>query len=157
MNGTPRLRSGFPATPGTIDRRYSRLPQETPSTIASASSSTTRSPTLPLAPENVPADTQAPKPVIPLTVLDAPSQRFYAIGVYTALLVWKLYDWLSVVEEGEGSWSMFLKWIVIDIVYLFGIPELRIPWLVWSQTFVTGLYCVHVILDWVLMFLVPVS
>jgi nucleoporin POM152 len=92
-----------------------------------------------------------------LTVLDAPSQRFYAIGLYAVLFLWKLYDWVSVAEEGEGSWGMFLKWIVIDIIYLFGLPELRIPWLEWSQTFVTGVYCAHVVIDWLLMFLVPVS
>jgi len=90
-----------------------------------------------------------------LTVLDAPSQRFYAIGLYAVLFLWKLYDWVSVAEEGEGSWGMFLKWIVIDIIYLFGLPELRIPWLEWSQTFVTGVYCAHVVIDWLLMFLVP--
>jgi nucleoporin POM152 len=153
MSSTPRLRSGYPATPGTVNRRH-----QTPRTSASSSTlSTTRSPTLPLAPETAPADTKAPTPVIPLTILDAPSQRFYAIGLYAALFVWKLYDWLSVAEEGNGSWAMFLKWNVIDLVYLFGIPELRIPWLVWSQSFVTGFYVVHVILNWLLMFLVPVS
>lgn len=159
MNATPRLRSGFPTTPATTARR--QIPQDTPSTVgtvsSTASASRVKQQSLPQAPENAPAKPAGSQPLIPLTVLDAPSQRFYAFALYVGLLIWKLYNWVAVVEEGEGSWSMFLKWIVIDCVYFFVLPELRIPWLEPSQAVVTSIYLVHVVANWFLMFLVPVS
>lgn len=159
MSATPRLRSGFPTTPGSAHRRHAQE-QETPSTIGSISSaggSTTKSPTLPLAPENVTANAGGSEPLIPLTVLDAPQQRFYAFALYVGLWGWKLYDWLQVAEDGDGSWSSFAKWIIIDFAYLFLLPELRIPWLELSQSVVTCVYMGHVVINWFLMFLVPVS
>lgn len=158
MNATPRLRSGFPATPGSVQRR-DLSQQETPDTIRSVSSAggSVKSPTLPLAPENAPANAGSSQPLIPLTILDAPQQRLYAFAVYVLLCSWKLYDWLEVTEDGEGSWSTFAKWIIIDFAYLFLLPELRIPWLEFSQSVVTGIYAAHVIVDWFLMFLVPVG
>ncbi|VUC20712.1 unnamed protein product [Clonostachys rosea] len=158
MNATPRLRSGFPTTPATTARR--QIPQDTPSTVGTVSStgsaSRAKQQSLPLAPENAPAKPAGSQPLIPLTVLDAPSQRFYAFALYVGLLIWKLYNWVAVVEEGEGSWGMFLKWIVIDCVYFFVLPELRIPWLEPSQAVVTSIYLAHVVANWFLMFLVPV-
>lgn len=159
MNATPRMRSGYPTTPGSTQRRELQN-QETPSTIRSVSSfdgSTTKSPTLPLAPENVTASAGTSEPLIPLTILDAPQQRLYALTVYAGLLAWKLYDWLEVTDEGDGSWARFAKWIIIDFIYLFLLPELRIPWLEMSQSVVTCVYVAHVVFDWFLMFLVPVS
>ena len=158
MSDTPRLKSGFPATPGTLARR--RNAQETPSTIASATSSNgspTKSPTLPLAPENVRGRRPTSQPVIPLTFLDGPQQRLYAFGFYVLLWGWKLYDWLRVIEDGDSSWWLFLKWIFIDFAFLFGLPELRIPWLELSQFMVTTLFAGHVILNYMLMFNIPVS
>jgi nucleoporin POM152 len=155
MSETPRLRSGYPATPTA--RRYNQ--QRTPSTAGSTSSaknSVNRSPRLPLAPENAPRQAPASEPVIPLTVLDAPQQRLYAFGVYVLLWAWKLYDWLQVIEDGETSWWLFLKWIFIDFAFLFGVPELRIPWLELSQPVVTTAYAFHVIINYMLMFNVPV-
>jgi nucleoporin POM152 len=145
MNGTPRLSSGYPATPATT-RRDKNL-QETPASVESVSTT---------APENAPsAGTSAP--LIPLTVLDAPQQRRYALAVYALLWAWKLYDWLSVVEDGDASWWLFLKWILIDFTYLFGLPELRIPWLELSQFMVTSVFSAHLILNYMLMFNIPVS
>lgn len=156
MNATPRLKSGFPATPASGENRRQL---ETPSSIQSTSSrgSTNRSPTLPLAPENVRADVGARPPVIPLAVLDAPKQRLYAFAVYTLLFAWKMHDWLGVAEEGEGSWSSFTKWIVIDFLFIFFLPEFRIPWLELSQTTVMVTFAGHALFDWFLMFLIPVS
>ncbi|KAL3952282.1 hypothetical protein ACCO45_013999 [Purpureocillium lilacinum] len=143
MTSTPRLRSGFPATPATAAPRRQTLQQQTPSTVASVSSSaagsTTKSPTLPLAPEN--QSTQ--------------SQRLYAFGVYVLLWAWKLYDWLQVVEDGDSSWWLFLKWIFIDFAFLYGLPELRIPWLELSQALVTGVFLSHLVLNYMLMFNIP--
>ena len=154
MVATPRLRSGFPATPGTVAPRHrdhnAREPQPQPSTAAPGAA-----PALPLAPENAPANPGS-EPVIPLTVLDAPQQRLYAFGAYALLWAWKLYDWLKVVEDGESSWWLFLKWIFIDFAFLFGLPELRIPWLELSQALVTSVFMGHLALNYVLMFNIPV-
>ncbi|KEY67977.1 hypothetical protein S7711_02182, partial [Stachybotrys chartarum IBT 7711] len=155
MSGTPRMRSGFPATPGTTAQRRHRT-QETPSTGGSPSSNaaSSKSPTLPLAPESAPAPLTT-EPLIPLTLLDAPQQRLYAVGVYVLLWAWKLYDWLKVVEDGEVSWALFLKWVLIDFAFLFGLPELRIPWLELSQFTVLSAFSAHVILNYFLMFNIP--
>ncbi|GJN71574.1 nuclear envelope pore membrane protein [Purpureocillium lilacinum] len=159
MTSTPRLRSGFPATPATAAPRRQTLQQQTPSTVASVSSSaagsTTKSPTLPLAPENQSTQSVTSQPVIPLTFLDAPQQRLYAFGVYVLLWAWKLYDWLQVVEDGDSSWWLFLKWIFIDFAFLYGLPELRIPWLELSQALVTGVFLSHLVLNYMLMFNIP--
>ncbi|WZH46455.1 Nuclear pore protein [Fusarium acuminatum] len=157
-DSTPRLRSGFPATPATAARR--RNNPQTPSSAGSPSygkGSTSRSPSLPQAPESSRPQTAVSQPVIPLTVLDAPQQRLYAFGVYVLLWAWKLYDWLQVVEDGDSSWFLFLKWIFIDFAYLFGVPELRIPWLELSQPVVTTIFSLHLILNYMLMFNIPVS
>ncbi|PNY24404.1 Nucleoporin [Tolypocladium capitatum] len=155
MSATPRMRSGFPATPATAPRR--QPVQETPTTVGSVSSAgdSTRSPTLPLAPENLTARSVAAEPVIPLTFLDAPQQRLYAVAVYVLLWAWKLYDWLQVVEDGDSSWWLFLKWIFIDFAFLFGLPELRIPWLELSQAVVTSIFTAHLMLNYMLMFNIP--
>jgi len=92
-----------------------------------------------------------------LTVLDAPQQRLYTFGVYFLLWAWKLYDWLQVVEDGDSSWFLFLKWIFIDFAFLFGVPELRIPWLELSQPVVTTWFSLHLVLNYMLMFNIPVS
>lgn len=154
---TPRLRSGFPATPAA-NRRHNN--QQTPSSAGSPSygkGSTTRSPSLPLAPESTRPQTTVSQPVIPLTVLDAPQQRLYTFGFYALLWAWKLYDWLQVVEDGDSSWFLFLKWIFIDFAFLFGVPELRIPWLELSQPVVTTIFSLHLVLNYMLMFNIPVS
>ncbi|ATY64718.1 hypothetical protein A9K55_005068 [Cordyceps militaris] len=156
MSGTPRLRSGYPSTPGTTAPRRNIL-QQTPSTIGSVSSagSFNRSATLPLAPEKALAQNQSGQPLIPLTLLDAPQQRFYAFAIYVLLWAWKLYDWLQVVEEGESSWLLFFKWIFIDFAFLFGLPELRIPWLELSQFLVTSVFMSHFVINYMLMFNIP--
>ncbi|CEI69917.1 Nucleoporin POM152 [Fusarium venenatum] len=153
---TPRLRSGFPATPAAT-RRHNN--QQTPSSAGSPSygkGSTTRSPSLPLAPESTRPQTAVNQPVIPLTFLDAPQQRLYTFGVYVLLWAWKLYDWLQVVEDGDSSWFLFLKWIFIDFAFLFGVPELRIPWLELSQPVVTTIFSLHLVLNYMLMFNIPI-
>ncbi|EFW99723.1 nuclear envelope pore membrane protein [Grosmannia clavigera kw1407] len=91
-------------------------------------------------------------PVIPLDIIDAPTQRFYALAFYVGLLAWKGYDWVQLLEDNSGSFWLFLKWICIDFVLLFGLPELRIPWLELSQPVVVVLFLGHVVLDYVLMF-----
>lgn len=111
---------------------------------------------LPVAPQQHQAAPGATAPLIPLNVIDAPTQRFYALAIYIALFAWKFYDWAGLVEENSESFWLFLKWIAIDCVFLFGLPELRIPWLELSQPFVVALFFCHAIFDWMLMFNVGV-
>lgn len=108
---------------------------------------------LPLVPPS-PSTNNAPasNPVIPLDRIDAPTQRFYAFAVYAALSSWKIYNWLQVVEDEADSFWLFLKWIAVDFVFLFGLPELRIPWLELSQPAVAITFFLHAIMDWTLMF-----
>ncbi|PHH86314.1 hypothetical protein CDD83_10420 [Cordyceps sp. RAO-2017] len=157
MSSTPRLRSGYPATPITAARRQARSPEETPTSADSVSSAgrSTKSLSLPLAPENASSRRAASQPVIPVTLLDAPQQRLYAFAFYILLWAWKLYDWLQVIEDGDSSWWLFFKWIFIDFAFLFGLPELRIPWLELSQVVVTTLFTSHLTLNYMLMFNIP--
>lgn len=85
-------------------------------------------------------------------MLDAPTQRFYAVGVYAALMAWKLYEWVALMEnENDGAW-LFLKWVFIEFAFFFGLPELRIPWLELTQVTSIILFCCHAAFDFVLMF-----
>ncbi|ORY60892.1 uncharacterized protein BCR38DRAFT_442817 [Pseudomassariella vexata] len=150
MNATPRMRAGaFPPTPGTLARGR-RDPSPPP-----RQQRQTR--TLPPAPENVAAIPPDRQPLIPLDVIDAPSQRLYAVAFYLALFAWRIWDWLQLVEDDVGSLVQFLKWVGIDFVFLFmGLPSLRIPWLDMSQPVITGLFFVQFCLNWVLMFNIQV-
>lgn len=63
-----------------------------------------------------------------------------------------MYDWISLVEDNADGLWLFLKWMAIDLVYLFGLPELRIPWLEFSQPVVILAYAAHFSFTWMLMF-----
>lgn len=95
--------------------------------------------------------------MIPFNLVDAPSQRFYVAFFYLALLIWRLCDYYGLVSDETDSFRLFMKWVVIDGVVLYGLPGLRIPWLQWSSTTMTMLFALHAIADYVLMFRVPVS
>lgn len=56
----------------------------------------------------------------------------------------------------EQSLWLFMKWVAIDGVFLFGLPGLRIPWLEWSPSTMTLLFCLHAFLDGMLMFRIPI-
>lgn len=157
MSATPRRVSGaYPATPGTARRGAPLTPSPTPDPTPARSSrgSTARSP-LPLAPQNATGAPSGSQPFIPVTILDAPTQRLYACAIYIALVAWRFYDWVQLVEDDTSSLKLFLKWITIDLAFLFGLPELRIPWLELSQPVVIGLFFFHAVVDWMLMFNIP--
>jgi len=144
MSGVPPV-GAFPQTPVAASRRgRARAPSSTPKRTSTNS--------LPVAPQQGASSGTNSAPVIPLHILDGPTQRLYAFGFYAALTAWKFYDWAQVVEEDTESFWLFLKWIAIDCAFLFGLPELRIPWLELSQPFVVAAFFIHAIFDWVLMF-----
>lgn len=156
MSGAPPV-GAFPQTPMAASKRgpARAAPSSSSSSSSDRPSAKSTSP-LPVAPQRGASSATSSEPVIPLTILDAPTQRLYAVGVYVALAAWKFYDWAQVVEENTESFWLFLKWIAIDCAFLFGLPELRIPWLELSQPFVVAAFFVHAIFDWMLMFNVGV-
>jgi nucleoporin POM152 len=140
MNGTPRLRSGaFPSTPQST-RRNNLTPQKLPDITQLR----------PAAPTRQSADNDGP--LIPTGTLDAPTQRLYVVGFYLALVGWKMYDHFYLKEEETESLWLFMKWVAFDGIFLFGLPELRIPWLEWSSATMLLLFLAHAALDAVLMF-----
>lgn len=155
MSDTPRQRTGgFPQTPATAAASRRRVPLSPPDSSppsATSLASDRRSSSLPLAPESAPRPV-ANQPLIPLTFLDGPQQRFYAVAVYIVLWAWKLFDYVRLVENDASSVGLFLKWVLLDMVFLVGLPELRIPWLELSQSTVWTLWAAHSFLDWLFMF-----
>ncbi|KAI1458522.1 hypothetical protein F4805DRAFT_115523 [Annulohypoxylon moriforme] len=111
---------------------------------------------LPVAPENRPNAAPTSQPVIPLTLIDAPTQRFYACAVYVALLAWRFYDWVQMLEDNGGSFYFFCKWILFDFIFFFSLPSLRIPWLELSAPSTSMIFFAHMVFNWLLMFNIPV-
>ena len=145
MNGTPRLRSAYPHTPLSGQKQHGQ----------GATFAASQGPRSPLSPTPS-LNSNAPTPMIPFTLVDAPSQRLYVALFYTALIVWRLYDYFGLVsDEAESLW-MFMKWLAIDSVFLYGLPELQIPWLQWSSSMTAILVIVHTVLNAFLMFRIPV-
>ena len=97
------------------------------------------------------------EPLIPSSVLDPPSQRFYVSSFYLALTAWRLYDYFKLISEGTDSLWLFMKWVAIDGVFFYSLPELKIPWLTWSFTATTVVFLLHAIGTAVLMFRLPVQ
>ena len=161
MNATtPRVRSGaFPQTPAGRPRPRGAPPTPSPSQSPSPQPPRrreTRPGNLPLAPEENAAPAPRSQPLIPLAVLDAPTQRFYAFAVYAGLLAWRFYDWVQLVESDNAeSFWLLMKWMALDGIFLFCLPELRIPWLELAQPVVVALFFLHAIFDYMLMFNVP--
>ena len=144
MNGTPRLRSAYPSTP------RSQTKDEQHGVAAGVSS-----PQVPLPMQSKPQqDPQAP--MIPFTLVDAPSQRLYVAFFYLGLIVWRLCDYYGLLSNDTDSFQLFMKWVVIDGIVLYGLPGLKIPWLQWSSATMTMLFALHAAFDYVLMFRVPV-
>ena len=97
------------------------------------------------------------QPLVPLSILDAPTQRLYVAAFYVGLTAWRFYDYYTLVPENIASVPLFLKWMMIDAIFLFGLPELSIPWLEWSATTMVVAYGLHMIANSFLMFQLPVS
>ncbi len=152
MNGTPRLGSSYPATPGS--NKKSPTPNGTPTRDGASKKAL---PNVPSSQSSTPAGTTS-SPLIPLTLLDAPSQRFYVFALYTALLGWRLYDWGKLVEDEADSLWLFVKWVGTDaVLFLYALPALRIPWLEWSNPAIMAVFLLHAVVNGMLMFRIPVS
>ena len=95
-------------------------------------------------------------PLIPFTILDAPSQRFYLSAAYLALTAWRLYDYFKLISEQSDSLWLFMKWVLIDGIFLYTLPELKVPWMSWSFTTTTLIFLCHATTTAILMFRIPV-
>lgn len=144
MNSTPRLRSAFPSTPGTGQK----LEQD-------GSTSGAWNPRAHLS-DAISSSNNTLPPLIPFAVVDAPSQRLYLLFFYLGLTLWRLVDYSRLVSDEIDSLWLFMKWVAIDSVFLYGLPGLRIPWLQWSSSTTTMLFLLHAMLNAVLMFRVTV-
>ena len=109
------------------------------------------------APAEPPRSRHSEQPLIPFNVLDAPSQRFYLSSLYMALTAWRLFDYFRLLSDQTDSLWLFMKWVAIDGVFLYSLPELKVPWLSWSLTATTAIFIAHAISNAVLMFRIPVS
>jgi len=145
---TPRTTGAFPNTPYTTRRRTVTPNGASPSPRRSV---VTPLPTLPTQPEYAPSG-----PLIPSHIIDAPTQRLYVFAIYIGLLAWRLYDFYTLaVDEVESLW-LFMKWIMMDGVFVFCLPLLQIPWLEWSNAVAVGIFLLHAALDAMLMFRIGV-
>ena len=145
MNQTPRLRSGFPSTPQS---------KKKPERESASTSGSWTSPSIQNVLNTVSTDDN--HPLIPVGLVDAPSQRLYIAFFYLGLTVWRLYDYFRVLSDEADSLWLFMKWVLIDSVVLYGLPGLRIPWLQWSSSTMTLLFVSHAILNAILMLRIPV-
>lgn len=101
--------------------------------------------------------TQRPDaPLIPTELVDAPSQRLYVVALYVAINAWRFYESWGTTDELDSTW-LFLKWVSIDGVFLFGLQALRIPWLEWAFPTSLAVFLLHVVGNMFWMFRIPVS
>ncbi|KAF2206917.1 hypothetical protein CERZMDRAFT_102884 [Cercospora zeae-maydis SCOH1-5] len=151
--GTPRLRSAFPQTPRRGEN--DRSPQHRANPFRTSAPPSQQRP-LPQVPTLKSSPAQPAEPLIPETIIEAPSQRLYAVAFWLALWGWRLYDFSNLVDAEEQSLWLFMKWVAIDGVFLFGLPGLRIPWLEWSSATMTLIFLAHAVADAMLMFRIPI-
>lgn len=159
MNGTPRLTSAFPQTPQAIPRRRKLF--ETPSRSQPRDGrdgrdrvSPSKSPSKVPKPQPQPQNTN--KPLVPTNLVDAPSQRLYVSAFWLALNLWRIYESWNASDELDSTW-LFLKWMSIDGMFLFGLQALRIPWLEWAFPTTLAVFLVHMVGNIFLLFRIPVS
>jgi nucleoporin POM152 len=157
MNGTPRLRSAFPATPRTDPRFSAFNPRQSYPTPSSQASSARPSPNVkgPAPAQQVAASQTPNKTLVPLDVIDAPTQRLYVVSFYLALTAWRLYNYWNISDDLDSTW-LFLKWIGIDAAFFVGLPAFRIPWLEWSFATTLAIWLTHAVVNAFLMYQIPI-
>ncbi|RAH53856.1 nuclear envelope pore membrane protein [Aspergillus piperis CBS 112811] len=146
MNGTPRLRSAFPQTP----QRTPKIRDLSYSTSKPKPRDLEQTKSL----SKIPAQ-DANRPLIPVGVIDAPSQRLYIVAFYVALNAWRVYESWTASDDLDSTW-LFLKWAAVDGVFLFGLQVLRIPWLEWAFPTTLAIFIIHVVGNVFLMFRIPI-
>lgn len=151
MNGTPRLRSSFPQTPRTSPRYRTFNDGQNGTPLEARLRSLRNEKPTPVRLEQ--RDTSAS--LIPFSVVDAPSQRLYVVAFYMALNAWRIYEYWTSSDDFDSTW-LFLKWVSIDGIFLFGLPALRIPWLEWAFSTTLAVFMVHAVANAFLMFRIPV-
>ena len=157
MNGTPRLRSAFPQTPLSNARwaTHGSSPAQHTSTPPNPSSST-RSP-----PDQTSLKTSTTQPnlehdtLIPLSVVDAPTQRLYVVALYIGLAAWRFYDCYNIRDDLDSTW-LFLKWLGFDAAFFVGLPAFHIPWLEWSFLTTFTIWLLHAVANFFLMYQIPI-
>ncbi|EME40183.1 hypothetical protein DOTSEDRAFT_28091 [Dothistroma septosporum NZE10] len=151
---TPRMRGAgaYPETPLTTKRAQRPAQYARPSPNVQRE----RLPSIPtLRSQQQPASPPG-EPLIPEHIIDAPSQRLYAVAIWVALWTWRIYDFTGLQESEEQSLWLFMKWVAMDGIFLFGLPSMRIPWLEWNPATMTLLFLAHAFADGMLMFRVPI-
>ncbi|EUC40932.1 hypothetical protein COCMIDRAFT_9281 [Bipolaris oryzae ATCC 44560] len=149
MNGTPARRGvgGFPQTPHNNANANRSPGLQSPE--ASSPRPNIRSP-LPDLPKAPPQPTSGP--LIPSDILDPAQQRFYVFAVYVALWAYRSYDFYTLALEDDESLWLCLKWCFFDVLFMFGVPLLEIPWLEWGNGAAFLLFVMHAGIDVMLMF-----
>lgn len=141
MAGTPQLRSAFPQTPQK-QKENGTSREHKPQVVNRSKPS-------------VGCPRESAAPLIPVEIVEAPSQRLYVLAFYVALNTCRLYDSWVTSDDLDTTW-LFLKWGFIDIVFLFGLQALRIPWLDWSFSTSFMVLLLHITANLFLMFRIPV-
>ncbi|KAJ5219798.1 Nucleoporin [Penicillium chermesinum] len=159
MSGTPRLPSAFPQTPQTITtrRKLFETPRSKPRDVKeprSSAKSPIKSPAKSPAKPPKPAEPSS-TPLVPVHLVDAPSQRLYVVAFYLVLNAWRVYESWTASDELDSTW-LFLKWVSVDGVFLFGLQALRIPWLEWAFPTTLAVFLLHVVGNVFLMFRIPI-
>lgn len=165
MSDTPRLRSAFPQTPRrtwatgsqsdtpVFARRPATPKVATPAPVSKLKSLTSMN--------AVPArdrtsDDATDPPLIPFDVCDAPTQRLYVVAFYLALHAYRFYEYWTSTDTLDATW-LFMKFVLLDGVFLFGLPAMRIPWLEWAFPTTLAVFLLHAVMDAFLMFKIPVG
>ncbi|KAI4955395.1 hypothetical protein J4E91_001255 [Alternaria rosae] len=147
MNGTPQVRrgvGGFPSTPQNTNRSPGL---QSPNGTTPRPNIKSPLPDLPKAPAQ-----SSSGPLIPSDILDPAQQRFYVFALYVALWAYRTYDFYTLAVEEDESLVLCLKWCFFDVLFMFGIPLLEIPWLEWGNGAAFLLFVLHAGIDVMLMF-----
>lgn len=75
-----------------------------------------------------------PSPLIPLDIVDAPTQRLYLVAAFILLQAYKISHFLtpnSTVPPGQLNTTLW-RWILIDLVALQVVKRLRVPRFNWG-------------------------
>ncbi|TID14093.1 hypothetical protein E6O75_ATG07325 [Venturia nashicola] len=157
MNGTPRLRAGaFPSTPQNTPGQPTRFTSSTSPNNGTPQRPRNKLPAIQKL-RNFPPPEPPQEPLISLETVDAATQRFFVVSFYAALWAYRIYDFYTLLSGGndEQLW-LFLKWVLMDGIFLFAIPSLRIPWLEPSSPALVFMFLGHVLLNGMMMFQVSI-